>query len=82
VAGVLVATAPNLPLNDTFTAILIGGVLMCLLGAVDDAVQLSPAVKLVGRSGARCSRSARASRSTGSRHRWSAPSTSAPQRHP
>ena len=48
VVGVLLGTAPNLPLNDAFTAILIGAVLMCALGAIDDAVQLSPAVKLTG----------------------------------
>lgn len=50
VGGVLVGTAPNLPLNDAFTAILAGAVLMCVLGAVDDAVRLSPTVKLLGQS--------------------------------
>ena len=50
VVGVLLASLPNLPLNPQYEAILLGTVLICVLGAVDDAVALRPWVKLVAQT--------------------------------
>jgi UDP-GlcNAc:undecaprenyl-phosphate GlcNAc-1-phosphate transferase len=52
VSAVLLAAAPNLPvLNPQLAAILVGAVLMCLVGALDDALHLGAATKLVAQSG-------------------------------
>ncbi len=47
-AGVLVAAAIFLPIDQQTTGILLGAALIALVGGLDDAFELSPAVKLAG----------------------------------
>lgn len=47
-SGVLVAAAIWLPLDQQTTGILLGAALIALVGALDDAYELSPAMKLAG----------------------------------
>jgi UDP-GlcNAc:undecaprenyl-phosphate GlcNAc-1-phosphate transferase len=47
-AGVLVAAAIWLPIDQQTTGILLGAALIALIGGLDDAFELSPAVKLLG----------------------------------
>jgi UDP-GlcNAc:undecaprenyl-phosphate/decaprenyl-phosphate GlcNAc-1-phosphate transferase len=47
-AGVLVASLIWLPVDRETTGILLGAVTIALVGALDDAFELSPAVKLLG----------------------------------
>jgi UDP-GlcNAc:undecaprenyl-phosphate GlcNAc-1-phosphate transferase len=47
-AGVLVAAAIWLPLDQQTTGILLGAALIALVGGLDDAYELSPAVKFAG----------------------------------
>src|SRR3954465_14811985 len=51
-AGVLVATVVFLPIDTTHRAILAGAVVITLVGAIDDVVDLHPALKLAGQAGA------------------------------
>jgi UDP-GlcNAc:undecaprenyl-phosphate/decaprenyl-phosphate GlcNAc-1-phosphate transferase len=51
-AGVLVATLVFIPMDDTYRAILAGAVVITVVGAVDDVVDLSAGLKLVGQVGA------------------------------
>jgi UDP-GlcNAc:undecaprenyl-phosphate GlcNAc-1-phosphate transferase len=47
-AGVLAAALAWLPADSTYTAILAGAALITLVGALDDVLDLNPAVKLAG----------------------------------
>lgn len=47
-AGVLVAAAIWLPVDQQTTGILLGAALIALIGALDDVFELSPGMKLVG----------------------------------
>ena len=47
-AGVLVAAAIFLPIDQQTTGILLGAALIAAIGALDDAFELSPALKLAG----------------------------------
>src|SRR4051794_34416703 len=47
-AGVLLAALIWLPIDQQTTGILLGAVLIASIGAVDDAFELSPGVKLLG----------------------------------
>ena len=49
-AGVLVATVVFIPMDATYRAILAGAVIITVVGAIDDIVDLEPAVKLVGQA--------------------------------
>ena len=50
-AGFLIPVIYYLPTFDTpAKALIVGGILIALLGAVDDVVDLSPAVKLIGQA--------------------------------
>jgi UDP-GlcNAc:undecaprenyl-phosphate GlcNAc-1-phosphate transferase len=51
-AGVLVAALVWLPIDDTYRAILAGAAVITLVGAIDDIVDLHPALKLAGQVGA------------------------------
>jgi UDP-GlcNAc:undecaprenyl-phosphate GlcNAc-1-phosphate transferase len=51
-AGVLVAALLWLPSDPTYTAILAGAAVITLVGAVDDVIDLHPALKLAGQVGA------------------------------
>ncbi|MEA2321198.1 MAG: UDP-GlcNAc:undecaprenyl-phosphate/decaprenyl-phosphate GlcNAc-phosphate transferase [Solirubrobacteraceae bacterium] len=51
-AGVLVAALLWLPTSPAYTAILAGAAVITLVGAVDDVIDLHPAVKLAGQVGA------------------------------
>jgi UDP-GlcNAc:undecaprenyl-phosphate/decaprenyl-phosphate GlcNAc-1-phosphate transferase len=51
-AGVLVATVAFIPVGSTYRAILIGAAIITVVGAVDDVVDLHPALKLAGQVGA------------------------------
>ncbi len=52
VAGVLVAALVFLPLDTTYRAILAGALVITVVGAIDDIVDLHPALKLAGQVGA------------------------------
>jgi len=47
-AGVLVAALVFIPMDATYRAILVGAVIITVVGAVDDVVDLNPGLKLVG----------------------------------
>jgi UDP-GlcNAc:undecaprenyl-phosphate/decaprenyl-phosphate GlcNAc-1-phosphate transferase len=47
-AGVLVAALVFIPIDATYRAILVGAVIITVVGAVDDVVDLNPGLKLVG----------------------------------
>jgi UDP-GlcNAc:undecaprenyl-phosphate/decaprenyl-phosphate GlcNAc-1-phosphate transferase len=47
-AGVLVAALVFIPIDATYRAILVGAVIIVVVGAVDDVVDLNPGLKLVG----------------------------------
>ena len=47
-AGVLVAALVWLPIDHTYRAILLGAAVITLVGAIDDVVDLHPALKLAG----------------------------------
>src|SRR5689334_846998 len=47
-AGVLVAALLFIPMDDIYRAILAGAVVITVVGAVDDVVDLNPGLKLVG----------------------------------
>src|SRR3954468_25045769 len=51
-AGVLIAALVFLPLDTTYRAILAGAAVITVVGAVDDVVDLHPALKLAGQAGA------------------------------
>ena len=51
-AGVLVAALAFIPVGSTYRAILIGAAIITVVGAVDDVVDLHPALKLAGQVGA------------------------------
>jgi UDP-GlcNAc:undecaprenyl-phosphate/decaprenyl-phosphate GlcNAc-1-phosphate transferase len=51
-AGVLVATLVFLPIDTTYRAILAGALVITVVGAIDDVVDLHPALKLAGQAGA------------------------------
>jgi UDP-GlcNAc:undecaprenyl-phosphate GlcNAc-1-phosphate transferase len=51
-AGVLVGALLFLPLDGRFGAILAGAAIITVVGAVDDVVELPPALKLLGQTGA------------------------------
>lgn len=46
--AILLAVAPNLDIDRRYAAILLGAVLICLLGAIDDRFGVPPLWKLVG----------------------------------
>ena len=50
--GIVVAVTLNLPFTrDDYGAIVIGAILICALGAVDDAVGMAPPLKFLGQAG-------------------------------
>ncbi len=50
--GIVVAVVLNLPFTrDDYGAIVIGAILICALGAVDDAVGMAPPLKFLGQAG-------------------------------
>src|SRR4051812_29134672 len=51
-AGVLVAALVFLPMDATYRAILGGAVLITVVGAIDDLLDLNPAIKLAGQTAA------------------------------
>jgi UDP-GlcNAc:undecaprenyl-phosphate/decaprenyl-phosphate GlcNAc-1-phosphate transferase len=51
-AGVLVAALAFIPVGSTYRAILIGAAIITVVGAVDDVVDLHPALKFAGQVGA------------------------------
>jgi UDP-GlcNAc:undecaprenyl-phosphate GlcNAc-1-phosphate transferase len=51
-AGVLVTALIWLPIDDTYRAILAGAAVITVVGAIDDVVDLHPALKLAGQVGA------------------------------
>jgi UDP-GlcNAc:undecaprenyl-phosphate GlcNAc-1-phosphate transferase len=51
-AGVAVAALAFLPIDDTYRAILAGAAVITLVGALDDILDLHPALKLAGQAGA------------------------------
>jgi UDP-GlcNAc:undecaprenyl-phosphate/decaprenyl-phosphate GlcNAc-1-phosphate transferase len=51
-AGVLVATVAFIPMGSTYRAILVGAAIITVVGAVDDVIDLHPALKLAGQAGA------------------------------
>ena len=52
VAGVMVAALVFVPLDSTYRAILAGALVITVVGAIDDIVDLHPALKLAGQVGA------------------------------
>jgi len=51
-AGVVVAALVWLPMNQSYRAILAGATLITVVGAIDDVIDLHPALKLAGQVGA------------------------------
>src|ERR671933_138985 len=51
-AGVLVAALVFIPIDSTYRAILAGAVVITVVGAIDDIVDLNPGLKLVGQMAA------------------------------
>ena len=51
-AGVLVAALVFIPIDSTYRAILAGAVVITVVGAIDDVVDLQPGLKLVGQAAA------------------------------
>src|SRR5918911_4168411 len=51
-AGVLAAALAFIPIDATYRAILLGAAVMTAVGAIDDVVDLHPALKLLGQLGA------------------------------
>src|SRR3954462_9207195 len=50
--GVLVAALVFLPIDATYRSILAGALVITIVGAIDDVLDLNPAVKLAGQVGA------------------------------
>jgi UDP-GlcNAc:undecaprenyl-phosphate GlcNAc-1-phosphate transferase len=51
-AGVIVAALVFVPIDDTYRAILAGAAVITVVGALDDVLDLSPALKLAGQTAA------------------------------